>query len=116
MLIHKMKNAKTVLATLAIILAITSCKKKDGSLCIENRIDIFELEACETGASVKQYAFQNETVYALQPGNCIADGSDEVLDADCTTIGFVGGFGGTTDVNGENFYNNAVLEETIWSN
>ena len=111
-----MKNTKTVLATLAVILAIGSCKKKDDSLCIENRTHIFRLGACETGATVKQYTFQNETVYALHLGNCIADGSDEVLDADCTTIGFVGGFGGVSDINGENFYNNAVLEETIWSN
>lgn len=111
-----MKNTKTVLATLAIILAIGSCKKKDDSLCIENRINIFELGACETGATIKQYTFQNETVYALYLGSCINDGSDEILDADCTTIGFVGGFGGGSDINGDNFYDNAVLTETIWSN
>lgn len=95
---------------------ILSCKKNDGAHCIEERINIFKLEACETDASVIQYTFQNVTVYALHLGNCIADGSDEILNADCSTIGFVGGFGGVTDINGENFYDYATLETTLWSN
>ena len=111
-----MKNSTNLFATLAMVLIIAGCKKKDDSLCIENRIDIFALEACESNATVKEYTFQNETVYALHLGSCIIDGSDEILDADCSTIGYVGGFGGISDINGENFYDNATLEATVWSN
>ena len=111
-----MKNTTNIFIVLAILLIIAGCKKKDDATCIENRIDIFVFEACESGATVKKYTFQNQTVYALQLGNCIADGSDEILDADCSTIGFVGGIAGTTDINGEDFYANATSEATVWSN
>lgn len=111
-----MKNTINTLIALAMIFIIAGCKKKDDVTCIENRIDIFVFEACESGAAVEKYTFQNQTVYALRLGSCIADGSDEILNADCSTIGFVGGFGGATDINGENFYANATLEATVWSN
>ena len=111
-----MKNSSALFAAIAIVFITAGCKKKDDSLCIENRIAIFELEACESNATVKEYTFQNETVYALHLGNCINDVSDEILDADCTTIGFVGGFAGVSDINGENFYDNATLEATLWTN
>ena len=114
--VHHMKKSSTLFTAIAMVLIIAGCKKNDGSLCIENRIEIFELEACESGATVKEYTFQNETVYALSLGNCIADGADEILDASCTNIGFVGGFGGASDINGENFYDNATLETTLWTN
>ena len=84
--------------------------------CILERIDSFGSEICNSGATVKRYTFQGNTVYAIHPGNCIADGADDILDADCVVLGIVGGFGGLTDINGENFYDNAVLEETIWNN
>ena len=111
-----MKISTIVFTVLAMVLIFASCKKKNDALCIEERIDIFTLEACQTDATVRQYTFQNETVYSLHLGSCIVDGSDEILNVDCATIGFVGGFAGTTDINGENFYTNATLEATLWSN
>ena len=104
-----MKNSTFVFILLVVVWTFAACKKADHAPCIEERIDIFSLEACESDATVKQYTFQNETVYALHLGNCIADGSDEILNADCSTIGFVGGFGGATDINGVNFYDNAMF-------
>ncbi len=83
---------------------------------MQNRIDNFGQEICPTTANVKRYKFQGNETYVIFPGTCGADLTDEVLDANCVTIGYLGGFGGGTDINGEDFYANATLEETVWSN
>jgi hypothetical protein len=66
---------------------------------------------------VDEFLFQNKLVYAFLPdGNIIADGSTVIKDANCTTLCNVGGFGGPqiNQCNGENFYQQAVLQRTIW--
>ncbi|MGB0918083.1 MAG: DUF6970 domain-containing protein, partial [Flavobacteriales bacterium] len=83
--------------------AVTSCNQDDNAECVDDRIANFGNEICEEGATVKKYSFQENTVYVIHPGNCVVDGADEVIDSDCETLGYVGGFGGATDINGENF-------------
>ncbi|MES2478973.1 MAG: hypothetical protein V4561_07795 [Bacteroidota bacterium] len=70
---------------------------------------------CETGESIKQYTFQNKTVYVLEPGTCGNDMAVYVLDANCKDMGFLGGIMGNTKINGEEFAN-AVYVKTVWSN
>lgn len=105
---------KYILISLVILCA--SCKKDDTNECIEERIANLDSEICSENATVKRYTFQGETTFAIYPGDCGADMPDIILDENCETLGSIGGFAGETDINGEDYYENATLEETIWSN
>jgi hypothetical protein len=85
--------------------------------CLKDKIATFSKSAgsCETGASLKEYTFQNKTVYVFDPGQCGADMTSPVLDADCNDMGSLGGFTGNTKINGEDF-SKAVYVKTVWSN
>lgn len=96
---------------------IASCNQhNDIDECIEQHIAGFGTEICSSGAWVKKYTFQGETTFAIHPGECGADMADLILDENCDTLGIVGGFGGLTDINGEDYYANAVLVNTVWQN
>ncbi|MCB0755360.1 MAG: hypothetical protein H6603_06690 [Flavobacteriales bacterium] len=98
-------------------LSFAACNQhNDIDECIETRIANFGPEICETGAWVKQYSFQGETTFAIHAGNCIADYHDLILDEECDTLGLIGGFGGSTEINGVDYYANATLKQTIWQN
>jgi len=106
---------KQTLSLLA--LCTLACNQyNDIDSCIEQRIANFGEEVCDTGASVKQYLFQGETTYAIHFGNCIADYHDLILDENCDTLGLIGGFTGSTEINGVDYYATAKLEATIWQN
>ncbi len=93
-----------------------SCNKKDDR-CVDQKVDAFkENEACDNGASVKVYIFQDELVYVYDPGSCGADLATEVTDNKCNTLGYLGGISGNTEINGEAFYANAELERTVFEN
>ncbi len=110
-----MKYSILVLSTLLIA---SSCNTDEDEIpaCLQDRIDTFGEEICNTGANVKRYTFQGNETYVIFPGTCGADLSDEVLDEDCNTLGLLGGLAGGSDINGEALYSNATLEETVWSN
>lgn len=98
------------------VISLLGCKKDNADseipFCIETKINEFSLETCDNGANVKEYLFQNKTVYVFDPGTCGADLTFEVIDAECTTLGFLGGFAGNIVINGEVF-DNAVFIKTI---
>lgn len=95
---------------------------KNTPACIRTQTEEFARGAssCKTndrttGASVKEYRFQNQMVYVLDMGNCIVDGSAEVIGENCQRLGFLGGFAGSTTINGESF-SKAEYKRTIWQN
>jgi hypothetical protein len=98
------------------IISLFGCKKDNTDpeipFCIETKINEFSLETCDNGANVKEYLFQNKTVYVFDPGTCGADLTSEVIDAECTTLGFLGGFAGNIVINGE-IFDNAVFVKTL---
>jgi hypothetical protein len=108
---------KIYLLFVALVFIGMSCEKDDISDCLQQKIDEFANGdyACETGASVKQYVFQNETVYVFDPGLCGADFFSEVIDENCNTLGQLGGIEGNTEINGGNF-SEATYIKTIWDN
>jgi len=104
---------------LAIIFS-SGCKKSGCSEttdCVQAAIKQFKSSstACSHGASIKEYTFQGKKVYVYTDGNCIADGGSTVTDANCNYLGFLGGIGGMTKINGEDF-SSAVYQRTLWSN
>lgn len=105
-----------IFITIVIVISSTSCKKYDIAKgipkCVENKIHSFETEACNDG-NVKQYTFQGNTVYVFDPGTCGADMTSEVIDSDCHSLGFLGGFAGNTKINGEEF-SHAKFIIKIW--
>ena len=105
---------KHLLLLASIVLGLCSCKK-DPPRCITAKTNDFKKGCCDSGANVKEYEFQGETVYTFWPGNCGADMTSEVTDSDCNSIGHLGGITGNTKINGEEF-SNAKLKKTIWSN
>ena len=56
---------------------------------------------------------QQQVVYVFEPGTCGNDMAAPVMDANCNTLGSLGGFSGDTHINGEDF-SNAEFLETVW--
>jgi hypothetical protein len=112
---------KAILMGGIFLLLLTGCQKDETnechSPCIQSYVDSFRQsdEICGTGASVKQYLFQGQTVYVFDKGLCIADGTSDVRNAECTFLGALGGIQGNTRINGAEF-NTAVYQRTLWSN
>jgi len=71
--------------------------------CVEKKIKKFNRQEACGSAKVTEYWFQNKTVFVFDPGLCGADMTSEVIDADCNTMGYLGGFAGNTKINGEEF-------------
>ena len=102
------------------ILAILGCDKPDNEMvipeCVKEMITDFKnYEACDSGANVNEYIFQEKTVYVFNPGACGMDLASPVINSACTSLGFLGGFIGNTKINGEEF-SNAIFIKTIWEN
>ncbi|WP_303310805.1 hypothetical protein [Hymenobacter sp. BT730] len=95
----------------------TACEKvdivKDAPKCMKQKAVDLAQSPCESDVNIKEYLFQNKLVYVLNTGNCIADASAEVIDANCNSLGFLGGFGGSTKINGEDF-SKAEYKRTVW--
>ncbi len=109
---------KYLLAILLVIAVILSCNKleieKGTPKCVTMKIKDFNREqTCDDGVEVKEFIFQDETVYVFDPGNCGADMTSEVIDSDCNSLGFLGGIVGNAEINGENF-SNAIFQKIIW--
>jgi hypothetical protein len=98
---------------------LASCSKdkiaRNTPTCIEEKIENFKKEACETDADVKKYEFQDKVVYVFNPGLCGNDMTSEVVDESCETQGFLGGISGNYKINGEEF-TSAKFKKTVWSN
>jgi len=109
---------KTLISSLLLSFMLASCVEidPDSPDCIKHSVRGFRsTEACDDGASVKEYIFQNQSVYVFDPGICGADMTSEVLDEGCETLGYLGGIAGNTIINGEDF-SIAVYQKTIWEN
>jgi hypothetical protein len=98
-----------------LLLMAFQCNKHTHSTCINSKIDLFKNEACSSGASVKEYLFQNQSVFCFDPGLCGGDLATYVLTANCDTLGFLGGIAGNTSINGESFAN-AEFRGIVWRN
>lgn len=102
------------------LIALTGCDKLDVEPgvpeCVKKNIRDFNKQACENGAYVEEYTFQNKTVYVFYSGPCGYDTASEVIDSDCKKIGYLGGFTGNKEVNGVNFSSNATFIKTVWKN
>lgn len=113
---------KQLLLMIAGLLSLSACIKSDkitgGSDCIKAKVVAFKKgpEVCNSGATVKQFTFQNQNVYVFDQGTCGADFAQPVLNENCDTLGFLGGIAGNGTINGQNFYTTASYESTIWSN
>ena len=105
-------------------LGLSACKKtedvaKGTTACIKQKVQLFakgslcKTEKNATGASVKEYSFQNKVVYVFDMGSCVDDGSADVLDENCQNMGFLGGLVGNNTINGEPF-SNAEFKRVIW--
>lgn len=111
---------KLLFTALATGLLFASCNKEDENAvpqCVQDRLATFELnEACGDGASVRRYTFLGNDVYAYNPGSCGADMTTPILDADCNSLGYLGGITGNDTISGVPFSSNAILVSTIWQN
>ncbi|MEO6304294.1 MAG: hypothetical protein ABIP51_14100 [Bacteroidia bacterium] len=104
-------------------LVITHACRKDSAaqstssttpVCLKNNIEVFEKNNSCSTAHVNEMTFQNKTVYVFDPGNCGADMTAEVIDNNCKSLGYLGGFAGNTKIEGVEF-SQAKFIKTIWS-
>jgi len=108
---------KKLLFSIMIAITVIGCTKtaieKGTPNCIENKIVDFNKSSCDKGANVKEYTFHGKSVYVFDPGTCGADMTSEVIDANCNSLGFLGGITGNTKINGEDF-SNAKFVKLTW--
>ncbi len=113
-----MKFTQFIVIALAIVVFF-ACKKEDpNSLpsCIDQKLVEFDFGgACPTGAKIDEFAFRGKTVFVFDPGTCGADLSSEVVDQNCNTLGYLGGFTGNTIIEGEDF-SSAQFVRNHWQN
>ena len=117
---HKQKIMKRQILLILVLtlIGLASCNKqkikKNTPECVKNRIkDFDQTQTCDDGVNVKKYTFQGQTVYVFDPGTCGADMMSSVIDAECNSLGFLGGITGNTEINGEDF-SNATFVSTTW--
>ncbi|MFM7401176.1 MAG: DUF6970 domain-containing protein [Bacteroidota bacterium] len=113
----KMLKMKKISKVLFIVFAILSCNRPEVEdatpECVVNKIKAFNDSSFCSNAKVDEYTFQSNKVYIFEPGDCGADLTTEVLSADCTTLGYLGGIAGNTKINGVEF-STATFTKTIW--
>ncbi|MGL5888381.1 MAG: DUF6970 domain-containing protein [Bacteroidia bacterium] len=104
--------------SLLLITLFASCEREGNgtTACIQEKIDELAVNAGNSDASVKEYRFQNQTVYVFNNGTQVMDGVEFVYDTGCNQLGFLGGLMGNSTINGQDFYNNAIYTRTIWTN
>lgn len=107
-----------IVVSICLLLALIACKKTVAvSDCIQSKVDEFKAsEPCSSGASIKEYIFQNELVYVFEDGSCLSERGAAVWDANCSYLGYLGGFIVNTKIKGVNFETNATYIRTIWHN
>lgn len=100
-----------------IAISCTACnsgKQQVEPPCITERTILFEeTEACSSGASVREYKFDGDYVYVFDIGDCAIDIGQTVVNYSCDTIGYLGGYAGSTEINGKDFYKKARLMRTF---
>jgi len=108
---------KAFIVILCFVYLISCRKQADKNIpeCINKNVFSFKMNVCTRGASVNEYTFMGQKVYAFDQGNCIADGQTEITDSNCVTLGYLGGLLGSTKINGMEF-STAVYVKTIWKN
>ena len=105
------------LMAMPLILVAFHCQKDTVPTpdCIQSKIPLFSSQACDSGATVKEYIFQSQHVFVFDFGPCGADMALPVLNSSCDTLGYLGGFIGNTVINNEEF-SHSVFLSTIWHN
>jgi hypothetical protein len=101
----------------SLLLLAFQCGKGDDLVasCVQDKIAAFSSQACPTGAHIKSYYFQSNTVYVFDFGPCGADMAMPVLNNNCDTLGFLGGISGNTMINNQEF-STAEYVGLVWSN
>ena len=115
----RMIRSLSIISIFFLMLTInSSCSKLDiaegSSKRVENKIKDFNKSSLCSDASVKEFTFQEKTVYLFDSGTCGNDMTSEVTDSEANSLGFLGGISGNTKINGEEF-SNAIFIKTIWS-
>ncbi|MBP6235685.1 MAG: hypothetical protein KAX53_08020 [Saprospiraceae bacterium] len=99
------------------IMVTISCTKNDEiniiPECIKQEIKTFEMSPFCVNSKVDEYLFQNQKVYVFDNNSCCCDFTSEVLDGQCNSLGFLGGFIGNSIINGVDF-SSASFITTLW--
>jgi len=111
-----MKKLVLLLVVVTTLPGVMGCKKKlsDVPCCIDSKIEQFKNNPHSITTQVDEYFYQGKNVYLLTDGSIILDGGFTVLDANCNQLCFLGGIGGFTMCNGDNFFEKATFKRTLW--
>jgi hypothetical protein len=115
-LMKKINLTIVVILASLLLCSTQSCNKHTDTIpsCIKDRLAVWS-QADPSCTVIYEYYFQQKIVYVCFYG-CGPDFLSPVLDENCNQIGFLGGEIGNEFVNGVEFYENAVLINTIRSN
>ena len=86
-----MKHFLLAMVIVSAIISLASCGDDDIPSCIDDRLEIFRGEACEStsvspGGSLLTFRFRTETVYCFDWGACRPDRLIEIRDQNCELI------------------------------
>lgn len=108
-------SIKLFYTVLLFCLFTLSCKKEyyipD---CIATQIEQIKINNVPGEASIKEYLFQNQIVFYIDPGSMYYDQAYDVINTNCDKIGQLIGFTGNKIINGMDFYKNAKLVRIVW--
>lgn len=101
-----------------IIILSFQCEMDDSSPdipeCLRLKIEHLEKEDCPSVGRVLQYRFQGKTVFVIEPKNCGADFTSEIIDEDCNTLCYLGGIIGNVECEGQIFLDHATKEKQVY--
>lgn len=82
--------------------------------CVNEIIVLLEKEDCPSVGMVVEYQFMGGTVYVIEPRNCGADLTSQVVDSNCQTLCYLGGITGNIMCNEVNFYDEATARKQVY--
>ena len=110
---------KSIIALLTLsVLVFSGCSKDDPLIpeCVQEKMVVFErTQVCGDDATVNEYSYLNQRVFVLNPGICFSELGSEVINADCASLGYLGGITSNDTISGDDFIH-AELVRTVWNN
>jgi len=112
---------KQLLPLFIMTLILASCGGDSVPDCVDEKLQSFRTEACETvgsdlGGNLVEFTFRTETVYCFNWGACQPDKLIEIWEEDCGLLCTLGGPNNIEVCDGVSWSEFAIEEETVFQN
>lgn len=114
------KNVTLLFGILLTTILINSCNKSkiadDVPPCIKEQIKNCKKNSCciKGECMIREYLFDEKTVYSIVGNDCGINGSMMIFDVDCNFLGSIGGIHNNNTMIQNKDFSSAVFIRTIW--